>query len=437
MDWSYSLLGAKERALLWRLSVFAGGWTLAAAEGICDGAGLPRYAILDTLGGLAAKSLVIVQGDGASLRYCMLETVRQYGHALLAEHREEAAIRARHLAWYARFCEEQIADWRSGDQAALLRRLDAELENIHAALSWGLRPGGDGVAALRLTSALSRYWTTRGLVSEGRRWTVRSLDQAPEAPSDLRATALNRCAILARMEGDSEGAGALWEASLTLFRALGDEAGIARVVMNLGQLRYDLGDDAGAIDALTESLMLKRQQNDQLPIAEALLNLGMVLKRQHRYAEAEEAYAEACTIWEASADQAGMANIYLHLADLARDRQQLDRATQLYLASLRISLTLGDRPQLACAIEGMAHLLLRRPASHAGDHTLLELSIQLFACAAALRESTGVPVYASNLLRLQAELQQLRDLLGPAAFEVAWVVGWDAQVLSLIEQVSL
>jgi predicted ATPase/DNA-binding SARP family transcriptional activator len=433
MDWSYSLLGMKERTLLRRLTVFAGGWTLADAEEVCADVELPLDSILDALGGLVAKSLVVMQGEDESTRYGMLETVRQFGQLKLAETGEEQDLRERHLAWFAQYCERAISAWSSTDQAALLRHLDLELENIRAALTWGLG-AGDPVLALRLTSALSRYWTTRGLVHEGRRWTARALEAAPQAPADLQATALNRCAILARLEGDKPGAGALWEASRALFRELGDMAGIAKVVGNLGLLHYELGDDVAAIDALTESLTLRRQLPDQGALADTLLNLGMVYTRQKQYAEAEAALAEATTIWQALGDQAGNGLANLHTGHLARDQEQWDRATRLYAASIRISLLLGDRLVLAPALEGMAHVLLRRSVAGMRKRAQFELSTQLFACAAALRESTGVPVPPASQHMYQANLQRLQALLGPAAFEAAWTVGWDVPVLELIER---
>ncbi|HEY8284660.1 MAG TPA: BTAD domain-containing putative transcriptional regulator [Chloroflexota bacterium] len=436
MDWSYGLLGGKERVLLQRLTVFAGGWTLAAAEGICADPDLPPDLILDTLGGLVAKSLVTPRVEGDSARYGMLETVRQYGQLKIAEGGELAAPRGRHLAWFAQHCEETIAGWTTGDQADLLRRLDADLDNIRAGLAWGLEPDGDGAAALSLASALSRYWTTRGLVSEGRRWTARTLDAAPAAPASLRATALNRCAILARTEGDDGAAGMLWEASLVLFRELGDEAGVARVVGNLGLLRYDLEDDVGAMELLTESLVFLRRQGDRAVLARTLQNLGVVHTRQRQYAEAEAAFAEAIAIWQALGDQAGIGDTFLHMAHLVRDQEHLDRAAELYVASLRIFLVLGNRPRVAPALEGMAHVFLRRHATRMGDQLMLEYSTCLFACGAAIRESTGVPLPTVSQQVYLPDLHQLQDLLGVAVFEAAWSAGWDMPVLSLIDLIS-
>ncbi len=433
MDWSYGLLGENERTLLLRLTVFAGGWTLDAAEGVCTDPDLPEYLILDTLGGLAAKSLVMVQTDADWGRYGMLETIRQYGQLKLAESPGRTAPHTRHLAWFAQHCEELIAGWNASDQASLLRRFDADLDNIRAALAWGLGPDGNGVAALRLTSALSRYWTTRGLVGEGRRWTAQALDAAPHAPAPLRATALNRCAILARTQGDNPTAATLWEAALMLFREQGDGAGVARVVGNLGMLHYDNEDDHRALELLTESLALVRELGNLQDVARNAQNLGVVYTRQKRYAEAEATFAEAEAIHQATDNQAGLGDTLLHIAHLARDQEHLDRAAQLYAASLRIFLDMGDRPRVAPALEGLAHVLLRRYTKGTREQLLLEFGTRLFACAAALRESTGVPIPTVSQLVYQPDLHQLHALMGSEAFEAAWTLGWDTPVLSLLE----
>jgi non-specific serine/threonine protein kinase len=435
LDWSYDLLGEAEQALLDRLSVFAGGWTLAAATVVCAGEGVEDWEVLDLLDRLVNKSLVqTVEADGEA-RYGLLETVRQYAQARLGEAQEEQVLQERHLAWLAQHCEAIIAGWSTTDQAAVLRHLDAELENIRSTLVWGLGPNGDAVAALRLASALSRYWTTRGLVGEGRRWTARALDAAPHAPVPLGATALNRCAILAQLEADLTAAGALWETSLALFRSLGDGPGIARVVINLGLLRYDLGDDVGAVEALTEGVTLQRQLGDRSNMAVGLLNLGMVYTRQRRYPDAEDAFAEALALWQAIGDQEGISNTYLHMAHLARDQQELDGAARLYAASLRMSVRAGYRLQLAPALDGIAHVLLYWAETGKHDPVLPGLSVQLFACADSLRASTGVPRHPTSQLVYQPDLARLQLLLGTAAFTAAWRKGCDTPVLSLIHEI--
>ncbi len=434
MDWSYGLLGSRERSLLGRLAVFAGGWTLEAAEGVCPDAELPRDAILDTLGGLVAKSLVTVREGGAAERYGMLETVREYGHSRLEEAGQEASARERHLTWFAQHCEDVIATWGTADQAVLLHGLDVELENVRAALAWGLERSPAAIEALRLASALSRYWATRGLVAEGRRWTAQTLDAARHAPDGLRATALNRCAILARLEGDAPGAGQYWEASLALYRGMGDAEGVARVAGNLGLLRYDRGDDQGAVEALSEGLALKREHGNQQEVPNFLLNLGMVYTRMKRYAEAEAVLGEAGIIWREAGDQVGMSATFLSMAQLAREQQQLERAGTLYVSGLRLSAAIGDRPQIATGLEGAAHVLLHRGAG-ARDPASLKLCAHLLAAAASLRESTGVSIHAADHPQYQADLRQLRALVGAKSFDAEWARGWAMPLESLIERI--
>jgi tetratricopeptide (TPR) repeat protein len=237
------------------------------------------------------------------------------------------------------------------------------------------------------------------------------------------------------MEGDKAGAGTLWQSSLALFRLLEDTAGVARVMVNLGLLHYDLGDDASAVAAWTESLALMRQLDLPKPnVAEALLNLGMVYTRQRRYAEAETCLAEAGAIWRATGDQAGIVNTLVHMGDLARYQEQSERAIQLYTESARISVALGDRYHLPMALEGIAYVLLHGPAADTHQQETCVLSTYLLACAAALRESTGVQVHIAHQDIYYTNLHLLQMLLGAATFEATWTEGWEMSVLDLIEQ---
>jgi len=188
------------------------------------------------------------------------------------------------------------------------------------------------------------------------------------------------------------------------------------------------------VEALTESTALMRQQGNLQGVASNLLNFGMVYTRQRRFADAEVAFAEAAAVYQASGYQGGLAETYLHAAHLARDQEQLERAEQLYAESLQIHLGLGNRPRLAPALEGTAHVLLRRYVGGTHERSLLEVSTLLFACGAALRESTGVPLPTVSQRVYQPDLQQLQALLGPALFEATWVVGWEMPVLTLIDR---
>jgi len=187
MDWNYDLLDAPGRALLRRLAVFAGGWTLEAAEAVCadqrDGEGLGKKAVLHALRRLIDASLVVAEeqevdeGAGVSggMRYRLLEPVRQYAYDKLRDAGEDAPMRRRHAAWYLTLAEQAEPELTGPEQARWMDRLEAEHDNLRVALHWALE-SGEAEVGLRLAGALWRFWYQRGHLDEGRRW----LDEAVE-----------------------------------------------------------------------------------------------------------------------------------------------------------------------------------------------------------------------------------------------------------------
>src|SRR5262249_43328539 len=189
MDWSHDLLLQPERAVLRRLAVFAGGWSLEAAEAICAGDGVAERDILDLLTQLVNKSLVVSETGGAEARYLLLETVREYAHDRLAEAGETAKIRNRHREWYLELAERAQSKFSSPEEATWLERLEGEHEHLRAALEWsGGQPGP--APRLRLAVALARFWQLRTHFAEGRRWLERVTAPTENAPPALRAKAL-------------------------------------------------------------------------------------------------------------------------------------------------------------------------------------------------------------------------------------------------------
>ncbi|HKY50325.1 MAG TPA: adenylate/guanylate cyclase domain-containing protein, partial [Candidatus Limnocylindria bacterium] len=175
IDWSYELLPEFERALLRRVSVFAGGWHLAAAEAVDPDA-------LDLLGRLVDKSLVVADEEDGETRYGLLETIRQYGLEKLRETSDEPMVRDRHRDFYVALVESSAPNLQGPDQATWLARLETEHDNVRAALRWSLE-GGNVEAAFRLGAALDSFWDTRGHISEGRQWIEQIVARAGELPS--------------------------------------------------------------------------------------------------------------------------------------------------------------------------------------------------------------------------------------------------------------
>ena len=178
LDWSYDLLDEPERLLLQRLSVFAGGWTLEAAEAVCAGDGIAPEAVLDLLAGLVAKSLVLLEEGRTGARYRLLETVRQYAARAAGSGGGSAAVQDRHLDWYLALAQQAAQRIGGAERELWLERLEGELENLRAALHWSSTAEDRQEAGLRLAAALEDFWYIRGYAGEGRHWLEHLLERS-------------------------------------------------------------------------------------------------------------------------------------------------------------------------------------------------------------------------------------------------------------------
>jgi non-specific serine/threonine protein kinase len=237
MDWSYELLSPQERTLLQRLSVFAGGWTLEAAEAVCSGPHAEVSGVLDLLTQLVDKSLVMMEPQDGEARYHLLETVRQYARDRLVESQEEAHARTRHRDWYLSFAEQADQKRRGVEKEAQLDRLEREHDNLRAALEWS-RGREESEATLRLAAALGRFWWRRGYRSEGRAWLEGVLAKESGVSVSVKARALHGAGVLAWVQGDFNRATVLFEESIALSRMTGDKQGII-VVLSFGKSGLD------------------------------------------------------------------------------------------------------------------------------------------------------------------------------------------------------
>ncbi|MEV6494848.1 BTAD domain-containing putative transcriptional regulator, partial [Actinoplanes sp. NPDC051633] len=223
VDWSYELLDAAHRDLFDRLAVFVGGFTLPAAEAVCAD-GESAGPVADLVTGLVDKSLVLIERpDAATPRYRILETLRAYGWQRLAGSGRADAIRDRHATHVLTMVRKARAAWQSTQQPVWLRRLEAELGNIRAALQW-LVERGDAATAVRLAGSLYPLWDRHGHYREGRRWLTRALamdDRDAPVPPVVRARALDSLAGLAVLQGDLAAAEAAAGESAELGRSAG------------------------------------------------------------------------------------------------------------------------------------------------------------------------------------------------------------------------
>jgi tetratricopeptide (TPR) repeat protein len=289
IDWSYRLLAPQEQATFARLAVFAGGFADASAAAVC-GAGRP------TLASLVGASLLHERVDAAgALRWFMLETIREHALERLeelgeAEHRRR--LHAEHYAGLAEAVEDEHPASGSGDA---WRRLEAEQDNFRAALEW-TRASGAFELELRLVGALAYFWATSDHLLEGRAWIEEALRHAAAAPAPLRAKALAGAAHVAHSVGDYERMLGSAEASLELFRGLGDERRTALALNQLGIARSNLGDIDGGIRCHEENAAISRRLGDGIRLSAALNNLGYCLLRRGRHDPARALFEEGLAV---------------------------------------------------------------------------------------------------------------------------------------------
>ena len=276
IDWSYDLLAENERLLLHRLSVFAGGWILEAAEQICSGDAIENYEVLDLLTQLVNKSLVVVITEGSQsgeTRYRMLETIRQYARERLLEAHGGEQTRDQHLFFFMALAEKAESELFTSRSMFWINHLRREQDNIRAALAWSLEKNVE--LGLRLASAQIRYWIDSGSVKDGSDWLSQLLDQ-PDASISMptRAKALNARGILSIYTGKKTEGMRLAEEGLSLYRQLGDRKGEAFSLYGLAVLYTLASDHRKGRRLINESLQIYRELGDKAGIAETLTFQG-------------------------------------------------------------------------------------------------------------------------------------------------------------------
>jgi len=422
LDWSWDLLAELDRFLLRRLAVFAGGWTLAAAEAVCTGDGLETWAVLDGLDSLVNRSLVLAdeidEGEG---RYRLLETVRQYASERLATAGEEGRTRDRHLTYFLALAEAAEPELRGSEQTRWLAQLDGEHDNLRAALSWA-RKEADPEKWLRLAAALWRFWYVRGFFGEGRAWLEGALAAGAAGSPEVRARSLNGAGALAYQQGDYERAAGLYEESLAIRRARGDVPGIAASLNNLGALAYQEGEYDRAAALYEEGLALWKRLADQSGIAASLNNLGLVAFQQGKYEQAMDLHEESLTIRRALGYRWGIANSLNNLGLAAAARGEYARAVALHHESLRLGRDIGAGDLQAKGMEGLVSVAAATGQTRRGA--------LLGGATEALREVLGVPLPPEQRADHERAASSLRAALGEEAFAAAWAEG---RALSLEE----
>lgn len=354
--WSYDMLQPVEQSLFRRLSVFRRGADLEAIEAVAAVAPAIEdpFEALETL--VDQSLLVHDDSDAETPRYRMLETIRAYAFEQLTVSTEAAAVRDAHANWSAGIASAFGASMGGPDQRQWLTRLDAEGENMRAALGW-LIESGQHERAQAMCHDLLRWWDARGKVKEAREWLTQALAGGP-IESSIGVRALATAAIFARRQGDFTEAERLYTRSLDISTALGDQVGIASAINNLGVLARDRGDLETAFENFERGLAIFRRIEDERRIAAILINLGSLARQLHRYEETSRFYEESLALYRRFGDRQRAAVIINNLGVLAMYQADYSRARPLFEDALQEFTTLEDRPGIALATKNVGEVSL-------------------------------------------------------------------------------
>lgn len=415
LDWSYDLLSERERVFFQKLTVFAGGFTLEAAEAICSGDGIADGEILGMLSQLAHKSLVVAQTQERRwARYRLLETVRQYGEKLLRASSQSSTLHRHHAQYYCELAERTEPELRGPNQVDGLNRLEIEHDNFRAALAWSLT--NERELALRLTAALSWFWRQHNHFSEGRRWLDAALAAETAAPVSTRIKALTGMGSLAFAQNDDVLAAQFLNASLSLARSENDKRGIAWSLHGLARVANYQRDYPRAALLVEEAMRVFQDLGDRDGLAHTFYIRGLSERLQGNYAVARKHFQECLAVSRPVGDVWLIAWTLIHSARVEYAMGDHARA----LAFVHESLGLCWELKTAWGVDVCLQLI----AQLAGAQKVLRQAARLLSVVANLDETYG---FRAPLPKDRAEIERIltsaRVKLGANKFAVAWAEG--------------
>jgi predicted ATPase/DNA-binding SARP family transcriptional activator len=432
IDWSYDLLTEAERSLLRRLSVFAGGFTLEAAEAVCGYEDVKRSDILDLLGRLVDKSLVIAEGYGlGETRYRLLETIRQYALEKLTEIGEEAReIRNRHSEFFVKWIEAVEPNIFGSDSAIWFQRLEKELDNIRAAMDWSTNYG-NAVNTLRIAGAIATFWFLFVFSLSLSEWHNR-VRQALARPEGLertvaRAKALNGIGFLLWVEMYPIDIRLELEEALAIAREHEDNWNVAAALRNLGLFASVRGTFVEARTFFLQSLKAWREMvpADKMEIGRTLMFLGDAALTHHETEQAHSVFEESIEILRDFGNQNLMAMSVRRLGQLALRGGDYEKAARLCKESLNLNQNTGDfRGVLACVAE---------LGNIATTQENFDRAITLMAAVESQLAQTRIRLLPVDKTEHERNLALVRTQLDDKVFHKSWDKG---KALSLEETIA-
>jgi len=340
MEWSYQLLTEQEQGLLRRLSVFAGGWTLEAAEQICADEFIHSEEVMELLVHLVDKSLVIAEKGKEETRYKLLETVRQYASEKLSEGDETEKVQERHLDYFLKLAEEAEPELVGPKQKEWLDRLEREHDNLRGAIK---QNKNQNVKRVELVIALATFWEMRGYLAEG--IIFKDLHFKSESLcKELQARISRKCGWFLHRLGDNDQAKKNLKISVDLYLELNDKQEIGYSMNYLGMILLRQGDLAAAQNLFEQSLDIMNKVRDQYGISVSLNNLGILATSRCNYLLALQYLEQCLEINKKIGNARGISQSFFNLGIVLRNQGNYALAKEYFEQALATNQMMGDQP---------------------------------------------------------------------------------------------
>jgi non-specific serine/threonine protein kinase len=421
LDWSYDLLTDEERAFFRRLSVFAGGWTLVAAEAVVDASLAPD--VLDLLSRLVDKSLVTVRGRGRSTRYGMLELIREYGLERLARSGEAAEVRRRHAEHFLAEAEAASGEIGGAKAAERLELFEKEHDNVRAALGWQLEHDPD--SCLRLATAVSQSRVLRGHLAEARQWLEAALSRALTAPASVRVSALLQAGAVAATQGDIRAARAFYEQGISIAGEGATALQRTLLVFYLGEVALMEGNVRAARAYYAESLVIARETGNDLLIASSLNSVGEADRLEGAWDSAKEFYEKAVAAGRLVGNEPFLNMALCNLGAVECERGELDAASGFYREAFAIARALRSDEYVGLSLDGLGAIAAKR-----GEWAR---AARLAGAADALLAAIGAKLGPADRAFRDRYLAEARERLGAEAAERAFADGYEMPLEQAVE----
>ena len=457
IEWSHALLDEGEQLLFGRLAVFSGGRALEAIEAICDAEGDLPVEAFEGVSSLLDKSLLgQEEGPGGEPRFVMLETVHEFAREKLQGSGEAEQIKRVHAQYFLTLAEEAHPELLGANQLQWLEKLEAEHDNMRAALTWALERN-EAEVALRMGGALWWFWSVRGYYSEGRRWLEEGQAMEGRGSPESRAMALAGAGALASQQGDLDRAQEACEEGLELLEHQAREASEAKLCLlaGLGWVALQREEHGQATELFEEGLALSREMSDTWWLASSLLDLALVSNSRGDSERATELYEESMDLFRERGDKQNLAFCLNNLGMVAYSQGDLGRATQLTEEGVVLFRELGARGDVALGLYNLGWVaLLQNDLGRAADlygeslslswetglNPLVQMALEGFACVAgakgeaeraarlwgaaqALHETKGNLRDTDFLAEADARISAVRSGMGEEGWEEAWRKG--------------